>query len=51
VPDKLPAKVVRVSSNERVVESTHAIVDRKLTITLAADKSLSVGDSLQISIH
>ena len=51
VPDKLPAKVVSISSNERTIESTHALVDRKLTIILVADHNLSVGETLKVCIR
>jgi non-lysosomal glucosylceramidase len=51
VPEKVPAASVSVTSNDRVIEAKHTLVDRKLTITLAADTDLSTRERLAISIR
>jgi hypothetical protein len=51
VPEKIPATSVNVALKGREIEVTHALTDRKLTITLAADTHVSAGESFQISIR
>jgi len=51
LPEKVPAASVSVTSHDHALKSTHALSDRKLTITLAADTHLSAGESLQIAIR
>jgi hypothetical protein len=49
--EEVSAGSVAVTSNGRDLAATHALADRKLTITLAADVHLSAGDALQIAIR
>lgn len=51
VPEKVPVSGISVTSNGHPIEATHALSDRKLTITLAADTHISAGESLKISIR
>lgn len=51
LPEKMLAANVRVACNERALEATHVLADRKLTVTLAAEALLAAGDSLHLSIR
>ncbi len=51
LPGKIPATSITVTSNDHAIEASHALSDRNLTITFAADTHVSAGEALRFSIR